>query len=45
VPTPGGFETPKDEELYVATFNSREGVLMYRDAIRPNAAKRGLAKL
>jgi hypothetical protein len=34
-----------DEERYVETFNVREGVLLDRDAIRPNAAKWGLAKL
>jgi len=36
---------PEDEECYVMTFEAREGVLMDREAIRPNAAKRGLAKL
>ena len=33
-----------DKEQYVETFNAMEGVLLHRDAIRPNAAKRGLAK-
>jgi hypothetical protein len=36
---------PEDEERYVTIFDAREGVLMDREAIRPNAAKRGLAKL
>ena len=36
---------PEDKECYVTTFDAREGVLMDREAIRPNAAKRGLAKL
>jgi len=35
----------EDEERYVETFNAREDVLVDRDAIRPNAAKCGLAKL
>ena len=35
---------PEDEIRYVETFNPREGVMMDRDAIRPNAAKRGLVK-
>ena len=37
--------TLEDEERYVDTFYGREGVRLDRDAIRPNAAKRGLAKL
>ena len=36
---------PGEQERYVEAFNGREGVLMDRDALRPNAAKRGLAKL
>jgi hypothetical protein len=42
---PAWVRNPEDEERYVATFNAREGVLMDRVAIRPNAAKRALAKL
>jgi hypothetical protein len=38
-------QPPEDEERYVETFYAREGVLTDKDAIRPNAAKRGLAKL
>ena len=34
-----------DEERFVETVNARESVLMDRDAIRPNAAKSGMAKL
>ena len=36
---------PEDEDRYVESFNAREGVLMDRDALRINAAKRGLEKL
>ena len=42
---PGWDQNPEDEERYVENFNAREGVLLDRDAIRPNTAKRGLAKL
>ena len=42
---PKWVRTPEDEERYIETFYAREGVLLDRDAIRPNAAKRGLAKL
>jgi len=38
-------QNPEDEERYVTTFNARKGALMDRDAIRPNANKRGLVKL
>jgi hypothetical protein len=41
---PTWVRNPEDEERYVATLNAREGVLLDRDAIRPNAAKRGQAK-
>jgi hypothetical protein len=37
--------TPEDEESYIKTFYGSEGVQLDRDAIRPNAAKRGIAKL
>ena len=37
--------TPEDEERYIETFYAREGVRLDRDAIRPNAAKRGPVKL
>jgi hypothetical protein len=42
---PSWVRNPKDEERFVETLNSKDGVLMDRDAIRPNAAKRDLAKL
>jgi len=35
---PGWLPTHEDEERYVDTLNAREGLLMDRDAIRPNAA-------
>ena len=37
--------TPEDEERYVDDSYAREGLRLDRDATRPNAAKRGLAKL
>jgi hypothetical protein len=37
--------TPEDEESYIKDFYERECVQLDRDAIRPNAAKRGIAKL
>jgi hypothetical protein len=36
---------PEDDERYFETFCAREGVLLDRNSIRPNASKRGLAKL
>jgi hypothetical protein len=42
---PSWVGTSEDEERYVETFCAREGVRLDWDAIRPNAAKRGLAKL
>jgi hypothetical protein len=42
---PSWVRTPEDEEQYIETFYAREGVPLDRDAIRPNAAKRGQAKL
>ena len=38
-------QCPEDEDRYVHNFSVREGVELDKDAIRPNAAKRGLAKL
>jgi len=35
----------EDEERHFENFNAKEGVLLNRDSIRPNAANRGLAKL
>jgi hypothetical protein len=37
--------TPDDEELYIESFWKREGIRLDKDAIKPNAAKRGRAKL
>jgi hypothetical protein len=34
-----------DEDRYVRDFNTSEGVALDKDGIRPNPAKRGLAKL
>ena len=42
---PSWVRTLEDEEQYIETFYAREGVQLNRDAIRPNAAKRDLAKL
>ena len=42
---PSWVRNPEDEEHYVEAFNARKGVLLDRDAIRPNTAKRCLAKL
>jgi hypothetical protein len=35
----------EDEDSYVRDFNTREGVVLDKEAIRTNPAKRGLAKL
>ena len=42
---PTWVRSPEAVELYVATLNAREGVMMDKDAIRPNAAEHGLQKL
>ena len=42
---PSQVQNPEDEERYIEKFYAREGVRLDRDAIRPNAAKLGLAKL
>ena len=36
---------PDDEERYIESFWMSEGIRLDREPIRPNAAKRGLAKL
>ena len=41
---PSWVRNPKDEERFVETLNSKDGVLMDREALRPNAAKRGVTK-
>ena len=42
---PTWVRTPEDEKRYVEAFSTREAVRLDRDAIRPNAAKRGLEKI
>jgi hypothetical protein len=36
---------PQDEDRYIETFFDTEGVRYDRAAIKPNSAKRGIAKL
>ena len=38
-------QTPADEELYIESFWMNEVIRLDREAIKPNAAKRGLAEL
>jgi len=42
---PSWVRTPEDEDSYINMFKASEGILLDRNAIRPNAAKRALAKL
>ena len=42
---PGRVRSPDDEELYVESFWTKEGIRLDRESIKSNAAKRGLAKL
>jgi hypothetical protein len=42
---PTWVRTREDEESYIKAFYESEGVQLDRDTIRPNAAKRGIAKL
>jgi hypothetical protein len=42
---PSWVRTPKDEDSYINAFVASEGILLDRSNIRPNAAKRALAKL
>jgi hypothetical protein len=42
---PSWVRTPADEDRYIEEFRQTEWILMDRDSIRYNAAKRGLAKL
>jgi len=37
--------TPEDEDRYISNFFASEGIHLDKEAIRPNAGKRGLAKL
>jgi len=42
---PDWVRSPEDEDRYIANFFASEGIRLDKEAIRPNAAKRGLAKL
>jgi len=42
---PDWVRTSEDQDRYVDNFYASEGILLDKEAIRPNAAKRGLAKL
>jgi len=42
---PACVRTPEDEDRYIANFFASEGIRLDEGAIKPNAAKRGLAKL
>jgi len=42
---PSWVRTSAEEELYIDSFWKSEGIRLDRGAIKPNAAKRGLAKL
>ena len=42
---PDWVRTPEDEDRYISNFQASEGIRLDKEAIRPNAAKRGLAKL
>ena len=37
--------TPEDVDHYIANFRASEGVLLDKEAVKPNAVKRGLAKV
>jgi len=37
--------TPIDEDQYIESFRQSEGILLNKDSIKHNAAKRGLAKI
>jgi hypothetical protein len=37
--------TPADEDRYIEEFRQNEGIVLDKDSIKDNAAKRGLAKL
>jgi len=42
---PDWVRTPEDEDRNVANFFASEGIRLDKETIRPNIAKRGLAKL
>jgi len=41
---PGWVQSPEDEDRYVESFSESEGIRLEKEAIKYNAAKRGLAK-
>ena len=41
---PDWVQTPEDEDRCISSFHASEGIRLNKEAIRPNAAKRGLAK-
>ena len=42
---PNWVRSLEDEDVYINNFEVSQGIRLYRDAIRPNMEKRGLAKL
>ena len=42
---PAWVRSPANEERYIGSFWKSEGVRLDRESIKPNSAKRGLAKL
>jgi len=42
---PDWVRTPEDDDRYISNFHCSVGIRLDKEAIRPNAAKRGLAKL
>jgi hypothetical protein len=42
---PSWVRSPDDEDSYIRMFNHSESIQLDRDAIRPNPAKRAIAKL
>jgi hypothetical protein len=42
---PNWVQCPADEDRYISEFQASEGILLDRDYIGPNPAKRSLAKL
>jgi hypothetical protein len=42
---PNWVQCPAVEDKYISEFQTSEGILLDRDSIGPNPAKRGLAKL
>ena len=42
---PDWVRTSEDEDRYISNFHANEGIRLEKEAIRRNAAKRGVAKL